>query len=412
VAAKVLTGIESRAEYLRRLSVVFAVELRLKIVTELYMREMSPTQFFKEFGGGSVSRVTANFERLVEHGWLRYIRSESGGSRRGGVERFYRATELAIFDCETWSLLPYPVRVSFSWSSFKQLAERVRVAMEAGTFDARPDRHLTWTPLLLDQFGWEQVIAAVDALFLSLFEEQADAKLRIYHSGEKPILASVVLIAFESPTRSGWRIGPSLVESRQDPLIPYPERLSKVFADELCLTILAELSLREMSPTQFHTQIGGDSVVGVRRRFKRLERFGWLKKTNEKTGGKRRGAKEHFYRATGPAIFDNSTWADVPDSVKAAHSWTTFERLSEKVTEAIGAGTFDAREDRYLTWSLLRLDQQGWEKVIAAIEALFAFIFEERDRADDRMAASGEKPVTMTVGLAAFEAPKDSVKEP
>jgi hypothetical protein len=47
VAAKIWTGIRSRAEHLRRLSVVFAVELRLKIVTELYMREMSPKQFFE-----------------------------------------------------------------------------------------------------------------------------------------------------------------------------------------------------------------------------------------------------------------------------------------------------------------------------------------------------------------------------
>lgn len=412
MAAKIWTGIESRLAYLRRLSIVFAVELRLKIVTELYMREMSPTQFYEEFGGGSVSRVTRNFERLEQHGWLRFIRSESGGSRRGGVEHFYRATELAIFDCETWSLLPYSVRVAFSWSSFKQLTERVREAMEAGTFDARPDRHLTWMSLLLDQLGWERVIAAVDALFLSLFEEQADAKLRIYHSGEKPILATVALAAFESPTRGDGRIGPSLVESHKDSLVPFPIRLSKVFADELCLRIVAELNLREMSVTQFHKEFGGDSVDGIRRRFKRLERIGWLKKVNQKTGGRRRGAVEHFYRATAPAIFDNATWADVPDSVKAAHSWTTFEQLSEKVKEAMRAGTFDAREHRHLTWSLLRLDQQGWEKVIAAIDALFAFILKERDRAEDRIADSGEKPVTMTVALAAFESPKDSVKEP
>lgn len=410
--ARVWIGIRTRAAYLRRLSVVFAVELRLRIVTELYMQEMSPTQFFKKFGGGSVSRVTRNFERLAEHGWLRYIRSESGGDRRGGVEHFYRATELAVFDYETWRLLPYSIRVAFSWRTFKQLAERVREAMETGTFDARPDRHLTWTPLLLDQRGWERMIAAVDALFLSLFEEQADARLRIYHSGEKPILATVALLAFESPTRGGERIGPSLVESGKDPLIPFPERLSKVFADEVCLRIVAETNLRPMSAPLFHAEFGGDSVEGIRRRFKMLQRIGWLRKIDEKTGGRRRGAKEHFYRATGPAIFDNGTWADVPDSIKAAHSWTTFEQLSEKVKEAMGAGTFDAREDRYLTWSLLHLDLEGWEKVIAAIEDLFAFILKERAEAEARIANSGEKPITMTVAMAAFETPKDSAREP
>lgn len=415
MVAKVWTGIRSRTSYLQRLAVVFADELRLKIVTELYMREMSPKQFYEEFGGGSIPRVDRHFKRLAVYGWLRLIRTESGGGRRGGTEHFYRASELAIFDRETWSLVPYSIRVAFSWRIFKQLAERVQEAFQAGTFDARADSHLTWTPLLLDQLGWDHVVAAIDALFESLFEEQADAKLRIFQSGEKPVLATVVLAVFESPARpqgpGDQRHGPSLVESK-DPLVPFPVRLSKVFADELCLKIVAETNLREMSVPQFHGEFGGASIEGIRRRFKMLAEVGWLKRVDERTGGRRRGATEHFYRATGPAVFDNETWADVPDSIKATYSWRTFEQLSEQVKEAIEANTFESRVDNHLSWSLLRLDQIGWEKVAAAVDALFAFILEERDRAKDRIADSAEEPVTMTVALAAFESPKDSVKAP
>ena len=176
---------ESQAPFLQRLAIVFADPLRLKIVTELYMRPMSPTLFFEEFGGGSVSRVNRHFKTLVKHGWLRYIRSETGGKRYGGVESFYRAPELAIFDNKTWAELPYSMRVEFSATIFNQFAERVIDAMQAGTFDARSDRHFTWTPILLDQVGWDRVVAAVDALFESLFEEQEDAKLRTYESGER-----------------------------------------------------------------------------------------------------------------------------------------------------------------------------------------------------------------------------------
>ena len=71
--------------------------------------------------------------------------------------------------------------------------------MDAGTFDSRPDRHHSWTPLVLDQLGWDQVIAAVDALFHLLFDEQTAAKGRIAESGEKPVIATVYLAAFESP---------------------------------------------------------------------------------------------------------------------------------------------------------------------------------------------------------------------
>jgi hypothetical protein len=413
--AKVWTGIKSQAAYLRRLSVVFAAELRLKIVTELYMREMSPKQFYEEFGGGSITRVDRHFKKLAKHGWLRFIRSESGGSRRGATEHFYRATELAIFDDQTWALVPYSLRVAISWRTFKQLAERVREALQAGTLDARADSRLSWKTLLLDQLGWERVVAAMGALFESLFEEQNDAKLRISHSKEKPILVTVALAAFESPAHpqdpGNRRATPRLVETCRDSPVPLPLRLSKVFADELCLQIIAEANLREISAPLFHSEFGGN-IDGIRRRFKNLSKIGWLKKVNEKSGGRRRGATEKFYRATGPAIFDNESWVDVPDSIKTIDSWTTFKQLSDRVKEAIEAGTLEARLDNHMSWSLLRLDQLGCAKVTASVDALLALIFKERDRTEACIADSAVKPITTTVALAAFESPRDSTKAP
>ncbi len=410
MAAKLAIGIESR-ERLRRLSVVFAVELRLKIVAELYRREMSPTQFFEEFGGGSISRVAKNFERLAETGWLRCVRSEGpGGKRFGGVERIYRATEPAYFDVQTWALVPYSMRVASSWSLFQQIALRLRQAMEASSSNARPKYDLSCKRILLDQAGWEQVIKAVDTQFQCIFEEQVDARLRAHRSGEEMIQADVLLIAFESP-RHGGRVGPTLVESDREPLIPFPERLAPVLADEVCMQIVAELNRREMSVTQFHREFGG-AKGGIYRRFRKLETSGWLKKVNEASGGRRRGATESFYRATRPAIIDGDAYANPPDALRGTRSWGTFERLSEKVKKAMLAGTFDARVDRYVTLSFLSLDERGWANVIAGIEALSTFISEEQERAKVRMEKSSEKAIAMTVGLGALESPAESVKEP
>lgn len=89
-----------------------------------------------------------------------------------------------------------------------------------------------------------------------------------------------------------------------------------------------------------------------------------------------------------------------------------FERLSAAIREAMIAGTFDARADRYLAWLLVSFDRQGWESVIAGIESLAEFIVEEQKRAMLRIAKSGEKPITMTVGLGAYEALKESIKAP
>jgi hypothetical protein len=414
--ARAKTGNKARFAFLRRLSVVFAFELRIRIVTELYLREMSAKEFFEEFGGGTLSRVNKHFVKLAEEGWLTYLRTETGGRRRGAREHFYRATELAIFDSPTWALVPYSLRVSISWRTFKILAERVRDALTAGTLDARPGSHLSRTTMLLDQLGWERVVAAIDALFEAIFDEQDAAKLRISQGRGKPMRATVALAAFESPTAPrgprGRRIRPRLVKAGKDSLIPFPVRVSKAIGDELCLKILAVANLREVSAPEFHTEFGGDTVVGIRRRFKKLERVGWLVKVGQKSGGRRRGATEYFYRATGPVLFRKERWAELPDSVEPTDSWTTFKQLGDVVKQAILAGTLEARLDSHMSWSVLRLDRRGWEKVAAAIEAVFALIFEEWEAAEARLAKSGKRPIATTVALVAFESPMTAAKEP
>lgn len=410
MALNMWIGTRTRVAWLQRLSVVHAVEIRLKIVTELFMREMSPTGFYREFGGGSPSRVAQNFKRLEETGWLRYIRSEPAPGGRG-VEDFYRATELAIFDTETWSFLPYSIKMAYTWSTFKQLVERVAAAMQAKTIDRRPDRLFSHAQLLVDRRGWDRIQEKIGVLFAWLLEEQEDAKLRMFHTGENPVLVTTIQLAFEAAAGGETEAVARLAKSNEELDLSFPERMAKVFADELCLQIVGEANLRAISPTGFHSQFGG-SVHQVHRRFKTLEQLGWLKNVDVKTGGRRRGAREHFYRATAPAIVDSPVWAEVPSSGKAARSWATFVQLSEEIKGAMRGGTFDAHDDRSFAWSLLQLDEQGWKNAVAKTNAVLAFLYEEQERAAQRMAESGEEPIPMTVALAAFESPRDTKKQP
>jgi len=415
MAAKIWIGSKSRAAQLQRLSMVFAVELRLKIVTELYMREMSPKQFHEEFGGGSLPRVVRNFERLAEAGWLRYLRSEGpGGERRGGVEHFYRATELAYIDADTWALLPYSIRVAFSWNAFRQIAARLRTAVEAGKLDGGSSRDLAPMPLLLDQTGWENVIEAIRANFVSIFEEQKDAAIRISHSKEEAIRASIVHIAFESAREGSVSGGPSLAECVREPFVPFPVRLSKVFADDLSMRIIDEANRRGISAKLFHAEIGGESEEKIRRCFRKLADIQLLMEVETKTGGSRRGGTEKFYRATRPSISQDEAgpWSTVTGELRDTDAWSAFEELSDQIKDAMKAGTFDARDDGCMAWSLIQLDRQGWENVAAELDDLRQFVRKEADRASLRMKRSGERPVTMVLALTAFESPKEFEEEP
>lgn len=408
---------------------VFRHEIRIKIVSELYQREMSPKQFFDEFGGGTLSRVDRHFKALTETGWLRYVRQEGPDSRRRGArEHFYRANALAIIDNDTWALVPYSLRVATSWRTFRTLAERVREALDAGTLDARDESHLSFTTMNLDQLGWDRIIAVVDSYFETIFKELADSRERIAKSGETPMVATLALAAFESPTRLASEVSqtaghhpntppplrttPELVSPEEDSPYPFSTRVSKVFADEIALKILTEANIREISVPLMHAEVGGDTLEGIRRRVKGLAKNGWLRRVKQETGGKRRAGVESFYRATAPAIFDNESWAAMPEQSRPTFSWSIFRLLADLVREAIEAGTFEARLDNHLSWTVFRFDQEGWENVTRALDHVLAFILAEKDRAEDRLDDTGEAPITTTVGLMAFESPRSAVKEP
>lgn len=405
-------GARERVDHLQRLAVVFAVPIRLRIVMELFQREMSPSEFQKEFGGGSVSRIAKHFDRLTETGWLRRVHSRGpGGRRRGATETVYRAPELAFCDRETWIALPYSIRLSFSWNMFKEIAEMMRGATEAAALDARRDSRLIGMRLMLDEDGWTRVSEAVSQEFASQFEEQEDARRRVTHTGDDLFQASSLLMAFEMPFVADLRLGPVLIEGK-DQMIPFPVRLSKVFEDEVCLQLIDEANRGEISVPMFHAKYGERFFLDeatIRRRLAKLVKYGWLWMASGKTGGRRRGATEKFYRATGPALYNEGAtgpWANPSRALAETTDWQTFVRISDWVKRSMVAGTLIRRDETCLAWTVLTLDKQGWKRVSTSVEDLHAFILKEQELAEVRLKRSGEEPVEMAVGLGTFDSLK------
>lgn len=406
----------TEASYLTRLAVVYADPIRLVINRELYMREMSAPQFFAEFGGGSVDLVRWHFRTLAAHGWLRKVKTAVPNGEPGRPSHVYRATELALIDTETWVTLPLSIRSVFSARTLDQLWEQIGCALKAGTLDSRDDRHLTWTPVILDEQGWKERGKVLAECFHSLQHEQDDAKIRLQASGDKPILMTVALAAFESPggpDRAFW-----VKDSTPDGLpplaapppghdlaVPESKRIAKAFSDPVNLKIIAELNLAAMSATQLQAKIGGASVFSFDRRCKMLAEMGWIVHVDTKTGGRRRGASEIFYRAVGPLYLDTEMWGDVGEDTKCGASWTTLQQFREKVAEAMEAQTFDRRPDRHLTWMPLLLDDTGWYQVIALLEGFFGSLFPAQAAAKRRLAHSGADGFLATYFVAGFESP-------
>jgi DNA-binding transcriptional ArsR family regulator len=196
--------------------------------------------------------------------------------------------------------------------------------------------------------------------------------------------------------------------------LPFILRMAKLFGDPLRLKIVYELSMRPMSPKQFFEEFGGGSISRVARHFKVLADYDWIELVGEKSGGRRRGAVEHFYRATKSVAFDEANWADLPDTLKEMITWQTFATYAEIFKEAMEAGTIDARDERHLTWSSARYDETGWRRILGKTKDLFDFIAEEQVASNQRVAESGEETIPVIVALSVFETPKkaDQPKAP
>jgi hypothetical protein len=396
VAPEIEARFKSRRAHLRHLALVFQVEVRLKITAECYLRAMSPKEFAEEFGGGSVARIAQHFEFLEARGWLVEVtEKEETPRRRGHVEKLYRATTTPFFDAETWSLLPYSLRLAYSWSSFKATAKELRQGIEGAGFDGGSGRKLTCTVLELDVLGWTRVIARLDADFEAVYAEQVNAKIRDALGQGELSRVGILQVGFELP--SGHE-GPAagLADGLADPPIPFPERMAPIFADDLCLKILEEANKSDLTVKGFHREFASDVSVGVvRGRFARLKELGWIRVVKKI---RRRAAHEHVFRAMKPAVVDNGPWADVPDSLGGTEVWATFMRFSALVKEAIVCGSFDLRDDRHLAWCIVELDRTGRQKTINNMEKLHAFIAKEEVQAKKRIAV-GAKPVRMTIAL-------------
>ncbi|MGC1166322.1 MAG: winged helix-turn-helix domain-containing protein [Solirubrobacterales bacterium] len=128
--------------------------------------------------------------------------------RRGAVEHYYRATSRAFIDAEAWRRLPASVRPSLTATLLQDLFEDAGAALSAGTFDAREDRHLAWTPMIVDEEGWNEVNKAAAALLERVFEVQAASAERLTQAGEPGVQISVASLVYETPANKERRPTP------------------------------------------------------------------------------------------------------------------------------------------------------------------------------------------------------------
>lgn len=398
--------------YLERLGVLYAYPVRMKIVTELYRREMSPTQWIEEFGGGSYGMIYGHFTRLEKFGWLRKVRTWKAGAGKGRFRDLYRATELAVVDDETWAELPTSIQIAFTARCLRLLGERIGGALARGAVDAANStgRLFDCWSLRLDDPGWEVAMAVMRECFFSLTQQQLDAKVRLAESGEEGILMTTAMAGFESP--GGSAAAPNLViagDGDRHPLqladdsgLPLSTRMAKVFGDPLSLKVLKALHAGPpRNPSQLHDEFGDASKQAVDRRCQSLTEMGWAVRLTPPSD-----SPPVYYAARGPEAFDADLWGGIPAEALEAESWPVFDSFCTKAEAALREGSFNARQNRHVTFCTFLLDSQGREEVTLALSRCNERLEEVKADAAARSTERSDPPHTATFLLANFEDPE------
>jgi hypothetical protein len=173
---------------------------RCRILMEVSVRPLSPSQFVEEIGG-SMTHVSRCFRDLAGWGYLEVFEERNGGRRGGGVERIYRSTRRPYFDSDTWGALPLIIREEMSEWFLRTYFDRVSESIQAGTFDADLDRHLSWKPLVIDRQAWGEIGLRLDEVLNWLPELERESRERVPEF-EELIPTTVGLAAFRSPANS------------------------------------------------------------------------------------------------------------------------------------------------------------------------------------------------------------------
>jgi DNA-binding transcriptional ArsR family regulator len=157
-------------------------------------RVASPNEISKELGE-SVGHVSYHIKVLKDCECIELVDT---APRRGAMEHYYRATSRAFLTDDEWARLPESLRPGMSASLLQTIMTDASEALKSGSLDRREDRHMSWTPMIVDETGWEDVTKGLEGLLELVLQVQADSTERLVKADKEGVPVTVAMLAFEA----------------------------------------------------------------------------------------------------------------------------------------------------------------------------------------------------------------------
>jgi DNA-binding transcriptional ArsR family regulator len=181
-----------------RLAKALSHPMRTHILAILNEQVASPNEIAQMLGE-RLPNVSYHVRALNDLGCIELVRT---AQRRGAIEHYYRALQRPFFSDRDWKRLPRSARQAVADMGLQMIWEEVSDSIRDGTFENRSDRHLSRSPLELDQEGWGELNELLAKTLSDAEAIGAKSAKRLAKSDTPGIPTRLVMMNFEVAAES------------------------------------------------------------------------------------------------------------------------------------------------------------------------------------------------------------------
>ncbi|HEX8689821.1 MAG TPA: winged helix-turn-helix domain-containing protein [Solirubrobacterales bacterium] len=180
--------------------------------------------------------------------------------------------------------------------------------------------------------------------------------------------------------------------------------LHKALSHQLRVEILTYLTERtKASPVEMSRELLAP-VGDISHHVKQLVKYGCAEAVETRP---RRGAVEHFYRATSRPVIDVEEMERMTLPARRAFNGQVVQKVMGDLQQGFEAGTIEDNPDHHMTRIPLSLDAQGWNELVDLHRQTFEETDEIQTRSNERLAKSGEEPIRTSSSQLCFPLPPE-----
>jgi DNA-binding transcriptional ArsR family regulator len=183
-----------------------ANSMRVQLLTILNERVNSTTGLARELGV-EPAEIAYDIAVLRKMGRIEVVDEKK---RRGAVEVFYKAVARAHLDELEWPTIPDPVKGGMRASLLQTIMDDAIAAIDEEAYDSLPNAHMSWTPLIVDREGWEELTEILRVALKGVIKVSESSAKRLTKKDEAGISCTVSMLGYRSAVEDR-KVGPPVM---------------------------------------------------------------------------------------------------------------------------------------------------------------------------------------------------------